>query len=112
MNFHRVTLHEKRLFRCFSLHPIVYMTHFSFSPSISIIAIHITKHTHLNSLIINHQNPVFPTILKPVDQMIYGFCFLSCSLVVVRKIDGVEAGHAWKDEKHPYCGGAAEPAAS
>ena len=31
--------------------------------------------------------------------MIYGFCFLSCSLVVVRKIDGVEAGHAWKDEK-------------
>ena len=57
-------------------------------------------------------NPVFPTILKPVDQMIYGFCFLSCSLVVVRKIDGVEAGHAWKDEKHPCCGGAAEPAAS
>ena len=57
-------------------------------------------------------NPVFPTILKPVDQMIYGFCFLSCSLVVVRKIDGVEAGYAWKDEKHPCCGGAAEPAAS
>ena len=57
-------------------------------------------------------NPVFPTILKPVDQMIYGFCFLSCSLVVVRKIGGVEAGHAWKDEKHPCCGGAAEPAAS
>ena len=56
-------------------------------------------------------NPVFPTILKPVDQMIYGFCFLSCSLVVVRKIDGVEAGYAWKDEKHPCCGGAAEPAA-
>jgi hypothetical protein len=47
-----------------------------------------------------------------VDQMIYGFCFLSCSLVVVRKIGGVEAGHAWKDEKHPCCGGAAEPAAS
>jgi hypothetical protein len=47
-----------------------------------------------------------------VDQMIYGFCFLSCSLVVVRKIDGVEAGYAWKDEKHPCCGGAAEPAAS
>ena len=57
-------------------------------------------------------NPVFPTILKPVDQMIYGFCFLSCSLVVVSKIDGVEAGYAWKDEKHPCCGGAAEPAAS
>ena len=38
--------------------------------------------------------------------MIYGFCFLSCSLVVVRKIDGVEAGYAWKDEKHPCCGGA------
>ncbi|WP_186438900.1 hypothetical protein [Akkermansia muciniphila] len=47
-----------------------------------------------------------------MDKMIYGFCFLSCSLVVVRKIDGVEAGHAWKDEKHPCCGGAAEPAAS
>ena len=40
--------------------------------------------------------------------MIYGFCFLSCSLVVVRKIDGVEAGYAWKDEKHPCCGGAPE----
>ena len=44
--------------------------------------------------------------------MIYGFCFLSCFLVIVRKIDGVEAGYAWKDEKHPGCGGAAEPAAS
>lgn len=32
--------------------------------------------------------------------------------MVVRKIGGVEAGHAWKDEKHPCCGGAAEPAAS
>ncbi len=37
--------------------------------------------------------------------MIYGFCFLSCSLVVVRKIDGVEAGYAWKDENTPVAAG-------
>lgn len=75
MNFHRVTLHEKRLFRCFSLYPIVYMTHFSFSPSISIIAIHITKHTHLNSLIINHQNPVSSTNFQAAFGRLFDYLF-------------------------------------